>query len=70
MTNVLARTVESVNLTEQEQSLAEAYAQSADHDKKIAAEFDAALADGLLNAHVQIEDRLFQTSIPKAGSRY
>ena len=70
MKNVPVKTTDSADIEKQESDLAEAYAQSAEHDKKIAAEFHASLADGLVNTHVQIEDCLFQTSIPKAGSRY
>lgn len=65
-----AKTADSADPKDQESDLAEAYAQSAEHDKEIAAEFHATLADGLVNTHVQLEDCLFQTSIPKAGSRY
>ena len=48
MTSAPAKTVDSADLKEQESYLAEAYAQSASQDKKIAAEFDAILADGLV----------------------
>ena len=58
MTNELVKAVNSANLTVQEQSLAEAYAQSADHDKKIAAEFDATLADGIVNVQKAPSDAL------------
>ena len=70
MKNATVKTAESTDLKEQQSDLAEAYAQSAEHEKKIVADFDATLADGLLNTHVQTEDRLFQISIPKADLRY
>jgi Arc/MetJ-type ribon-helix-helix transcriptional regulator len=47
---VVAKALQLLQLTEQESYLAEAYAQSANQDKKIAAEFDATLADGLAKA--------------------
>ena len=46
---VVAKALQLLQLTEQESYLVEAYAQSASQDKKIAAEFDATLADGLVN---------------------
>ena len=46
---VVAKALHLLQLTEQESYLAEAYAQSANQDKKMAAEFDATLADGLIN---------------------
>lgn len=48
---VVAKALYLLQLTEQETLLAEAYAESASQDKLIAAEFDATLADGLVNAH-------------------
>ena len=48
---VVAKALHLLQLTEQESYLAEAYAQSANQDKQIAAEFDASLADGLVNMH-------------------
>ena len=48
MTSASAKTADSVDLKEQECDLAEAYARSASQDKKIAEEFDATLADGLV----------------------
>ena len=45
-----AKALQLLQLTEQESYLAEAYAQSASQDKQIAAEFEATLADGLVNA--------------------
>ena len=50
MTNVPVKIADSADLKKQESDLAEAYAQSAEHDKKIAAEFDAASADCLISA--------------------
>ena len=47
---VVAKALQLLQLTEQESYLAEAYAQSASQDKQIAAEFEATLGDGLLNA--------------------
>ena len=47
---VVAKALQLLQLTEQESYLAEAYAQSASQDKQIAAEFEATLADGLVNA--------------------
>ena len=46
---VVAKALHLSRLTEQESYLAEAYAQSANQDKKMAAEFDATLADGVVN---------------------
>jgi metal-responsive CopG/Arc/MetJ family transcriptional regulator len=46
---VVAKALHLLQLTEQESYLAEAYALSASQDKKIAAEFEATLADGLLS---------------------
>lgn len=48
---VVAKALHLLQLTEQESYLAEAYAQSASQDKLMAAEFDATLADGLVNAY-------------------
>ena len=45
----MAKALHLLQLTEQESYLAEAYAQSASQDKKMAAEFDATLADGLVD---------------------
>ena len=56
MTSAPAKTVDSADLKEQEGSLAEAYAQSASQDKKIAAEFDATLADGLVSVQKTPKD--------------
>lgn len=47
---VVVKALQLLQLREQEFNLAEAYAQSASQDKKIAAEFQATLADGLVNA--------------------
>ena len=49
MKNVPVKTTDSADIEKQESDLAEAYAQSAEHDKKIAAEFDATVSDGLLS---------------------
>ena len=49
MTNVPVKTAESAEPNGQESDLAEAYAQSVSQDKKIAAEFDSTLVDGLAN---------------------
>ena len=46
---VVAKALQLLQMTEQESYLAEAYAQSASQDKKMAAEFVATLADGLIN---------------------
>ena len=46
---VVAKALQLLQLTEQESYLAEAYAQSVSQDKKMAAEFDATLTDGLVN---------------------
>ena len=46
---VVAKALHLLQLTEQENYLAEAYAQSASQDRQIAAEFDATLNDGLVN---------------------
>lgn len=45
---VVAKALHLLQTTEQENYLAEAYAQSAAQDKQIAAEFEATLADGLV----------------------
>ena len=45
----VAKALHLLQLTEQESYLAEAYAQSVSQDKKMAAEFDATLTDGLVN---------------------
>ena len=45
---VVAKALRLLQLTEEESLLAEAYAQSASQDKLVAAEFAAALSDGLL----------------------
>ncbi len=50
---VVAKALQLLQLTEQESYLAEAYAQSASHDKQIAAEFEATLGDGLVDGVVQ-----------------
>ncbi len=47
---VVAKALQLLQLTEQESYLAQAYAHSASQDKQIAAEFEATLADGLVNA--------------------
>ena len=52
---VVAKALHLLQLTEQENYLAEAYAESASQDKLIAAEFDGTLADGLVNAHSTTE---------------
>ena len=44
---VVAKALRLLQLTEEESLLAEAYAQSASQDKLVAAEFAAALSDGL-----------------------
>jgi Arc/MetJ-type ribon-helix-helix transcriptional regulator len=48
---VIAKALHLLQLTEQESYLTEAYAQSASQDKTMVAEFDATLADGLVNVH-------------------
>ena len=45
---VVAKALQLLQITEEESLLAEAYAQSASQDKKVAADFAAALSDGLL----------------------
>ena len=50
---VVAKALQLLQLTEQENYLAEAYAQSASQDKQIAAEFEATLGDGLVNGQAQ-----------------
>ena len=50
---VVAKALQLLQLTEQENYLAEAYAQSASQDKQIAAEFEATLGDGLVNGLAQ-----------------
>ena len=45
---VVAKALQLLQLTEEEGLLAEAYAQSASQDKMVAADFAAALSDGLL----------------------
>ena len=46
---VVAKALQMLQLTEQENDLAEAYSQSASQDKNMAAEFEASLADGLVS---------------------
>ena len=48
MTNTSTKTMNLANLQEQEICLDEAYAQSANEDKLVAADFDAFLNDGLI----------------------
>ena len=55
MTNTTTKPVNLANLTEQEISLAEAYAESAGQDKLIADEFDSALGDGLINENMSVK---------------
>ena len=52
MINNLTKAVNSANLKEQEICLAAAYAQSASHDSLIAADFEAAMADGLMEEQI------------------
>ena len=49
MANTNTKPVNLANLTEQEISLAAAYAESTSQDKRIAKEFDTALGDGLVS---------------------
>ena len=49
MTNQSINPSSSVRLTAKELSLTKAYAQSVDQDKLIATEFEAVLADGLVD---------------------
>ena len=51
MTNASTKTVDLVNLTGQEICLDEAYAQSANEDKLMAMDFEAALGDGLTDTY-------------------
>ena len=46
---VIAKALLLLKLPKQESFLAQAYAHSANDDKKMAGEFEAALADGLVN---------------------
>ena len=48
MKNVQAKTADSADLKDQERDLTEAYSQSANQDKTIAAEFDVTLTDGIV----------------------
>ena len=48
---VVAKALQLLQSTEQESFLAQAYASSASDDKKIAAEFEATLANGLVKVH-------------------
>ena len=50
MTSKPAKAVNPSSLNDKKICLDKAYEQSADQDKEIAAEFDATLADGLVNA--------------------
>ena len=58
---VVAKALQLLQITEEESLLAEAYAQSASQDKRVAAEFAAALSDGLLEG-VNSQDPRLKTS--------
>jgi hypothetical protein len=53
---VVARALELLQRSEQESYLADAYAQSAEQDLKIAAEFDETLKDGLSSQNSSVSD--------------